>query len=737
MKQNQKARKKNIRPHRAGKKPAVRQDFQKEILRVLQRAGSRGASAKYLQEQAGVRRHQTEGFLLALAGMVKRGEVQQKRDRYYKENKSQTAEGMVVKVTEGFGFVRPEEAEADVFIPGRYLMGALPGDRVKITVRQGKGNLQEGEVLEILEEKDYHFTGVFRVENGLPVVYPDAQMKGPIPVAKGQTKGAGEGDKVLAHIVKRGQRHFDHRAEVSAVYGSSQLAAVCCEAVLADNGIEKEFPPEVLEEAAKVQEKGIPQREMDQRLDLRGEIIFTIDGADTKDIDDAVSLEKLEDGWALGVHIADVSHYVRPGCALDEEAFRRGTSVYYANAVIPMLPKELSNGICSLNPQEDRLAFSALVRLDREGAIQEYSFQKSVIRSRVKGVYSEINQIFDGTADEQIHCKYNGLEPVLWNMKELAELLSRRRAERGGLELESSEAKILIGEDGRVQDILPRKSGVAEGLIEELMLTANEAAASFGIEKALPFLFRVHEDPSAEKLEALSELLTVLGLDTSEIEPGVQPSQLQKILKAVRGTDMQMLVNSQMLRSMAKAQYSEVNKGHFGLVLQKYSHFTSPIRRYPDLAIHRIMSEALKGMDSQEAQRRFGRFVKEAAVHSSAAEQQAMMVERKCEDCYKAEYMSARLGESFEGVVSGVIERGIFVELPNTVEGMIRLSEMPGHFEYDGKIEVRDLDSGRRLRIGDLVRVKAVRADVSSGEVDFALENPSIRSERKTPFFRF
>lgn len=726
MKQNQKARKKYTRPHRAGKKPADRQNFEKEILRVLQRAGNRGASAKYLQEQAGVRRHQTESFLLMLAGMVKKGEVQQKRDRYYREKKDRTAQAVVVKVTEGFGFVRPDEEQADVFIPGRYMLGALPGDRVKIAVRQGKGNLLEGEVLQILEEKDYRFTGIFRLEDGLPVVYPDTQMKGPIPIAKGQAKGAKEGDKVLAQIVKRGQRHFDHRAAVMEIFGSGQLASVCCEAILADNGIEKEFPPSVLEEAKKVQEKGLSGREIDRRLDLRGEIIFTIDGADTKDIDDAVSLTRMEDGWVLGVHIADVSHYVRPGSALDEEALRRGTSVYYANAVIPMLPKELSNGICSLNPQEDRLAFSALMRLDREGGLQEYAFHKSVIRSRVKGVYSEINRIFEGTADAAIHQKYNGLEPVLSDMKELAGLLAQRRSQRGGLELESSEAKILIGEDGRVQDILPRGSGLAEGLIEEFMLVANEAAASFGIERELPFLFRVHEDPSAEKLEALSELLTVLGLDTSDIKPGVQPSQLQKILRSVQGTDMQALVNSQLLRSMAKAQYSEINKGHFGLVLQKYSHFTSPIRRYPDLAIHRIMSESLKGMDKQEAQRRFGRFAKETAIHSSGAEQLAMTVERKCEDCYKAEYMSGHLGESYEGVVSGATARGIFVELPNTVEGMVRLSELSGRFEYDGKMEVKDLDSGRRLRIGDRVRVKVARADVSSGDVDFVLDDPSL-----------
>ena len=387
-----------------------------------------------------------------------------------------------------------------------------------------------------------------------------------------------------------------------------------------------------------------------------------------------------------------------------------------------MLPKELSNGIWSLNPQEDRLAFSALMHLDSDGALKQYAFRKTVIRSRVKGVYSEVNRILDGTAEEKIRKKYYGLEPVLHQMKELSQILARRRSQRGSLDLESTEAKILIGEDGRVKDILPRQSGESEGIIEEFMLAANEAAASFGLERELPFLFRIHENPSAEKLEALAELLKVLGLDAAQIKPGVRPSELQKILKAVKGTDMQMLVNSQLLRSMAKARYSEVNKGHFGLVLSKYSHFTSPIRRYPDLVIHRIMSESLKGMDSQEAQRRFGKFVQDAAVHSSAAEQRAMTVERSCEDCYKAEYMTAHLGENYEGIVSGVMERGIFVELPNTVEGMIRISEMPGHFEYDGKIEVKDRDSGRRFRIGDRIRVKVAGADVSSGNVDFVLE---------------
>lgn len=723
MRQNKKPKKALSYKKRTGKaapaKKPVR-DFTKDIHRVLDRAGSRGVTVKYLQEMAGVRRHEQQAFLLKLVELVDKGEISQKRERFYKDSRPATAEGVVVKIAETFGFVHPDEATEDVFIPGRFLMGALPGDRVRITVKKGRGDLLEGEVLKILEEADYTFTGLFKVENGWPVIYPDSQMKGPIQIDRRSSGDAKDGDKVSARIIRRGQRHFDHRAAVTAVFGPADLASVCCEAILADNGIVKEFPAAVLEEAEKIEAKGISDKELRDRLDLRGEIIFTIDGADTKDIDDAISLSVSEKGgWYLGVHIADVSHYVRAGSQLDDEAFRRGTSVYYADKVIPMLPKALSNGICSLNPQEDRLAFSCLMELDEKGALIDFEFRKTVIRSRLKGVYSEINAIFDGSADEQIHKKYYGLEPTLLEMRRLAQTLRQEASARGSLELESTEAKFLIGEDGKIRDIVARKSGESEGMIEQFMLKANEAAARFGLSRELPFLFRVHEDPSAEKLELLSEVLTALGMDTSDIKPGVQPTQLQKILREVKGTDRQALVNVQLLRSMAKAKYSDENIGHFGLVLKEYSHFTSPIRRYPDLAIHRVMTESLKGMSAADAKRRYAKFMADAAVQSSQTEQTAMNTERRCEDCYKAEYMTAYIGEEFEGIVSGIIEKGIFVELPNTVEGMIRVTDLPGVCEYDGKLEMRDTLSGKSWRIGDSIRIQVAKADVSSGDVDF------------------
>ena len=678
----------------------------------------------------------------SVSAMVATGELAMKNGTYvpgFATYENPTAPGgsipcTLVKLAARFGFASRDDGEGDIFIPGRALHGAMPNDKilVKLFDHPRVEGSSEGEVLEVTVPNNRFAGTVCLSEDGRLAVEPDGCRDVKFLLAKQGSEGVHLGDKVGFLITHRGERHNAHRAAVVEKFGSSDYAAECAKAILYGRNVRLEFPPEVLEEARAYDNATIDQAEAAHRMDLRAIPIFTIDSAETKDIDDAISLQKLENGgYELGVHIADVSHYVRPGSALDNEAYERATSIYYADKVIPMLPTQLSNGICSLNPQEDRLAFSALMRLDEDGGLVEYDFRKTVIRSRVKGVYSEINQILDGTAEEAIHKKYDGLEPILHQMKALADRLARRRSQRGSLDLESTEAKILIGEDGRVQDIVPRQSGVSEGMIEEFMLVANEAAASFGLARELPFLFRIHEDPSAEKLEALAELLKVLGLDTVRIKPGVQPSELQAVLKAVKGTDMQMLVNSQLLRSMAKARYSEVNKGHFGLVLQKYSHFTSPIRRYPDLAIHRIMSESLKGTAAQEMQRRFGRFVQDAAVHSSTAEQRAMSVERSCEDCYKAEYMSSHLGESYEGMVSGVIERGIFVELPNTVEGMIRISEMPGHFEYDGKIEVKDKDSGRRFRIGDRIRIKVARTDVSSGEIDFVLDETTLLAEQE------
>lgn len=703
----------------------MKKNYRALVLELLSRNTGKPLSERELASKIGVKKKDYPVYLTILANLVASGEITVKKHRFAvpAKNRLKSYRAQIVKVNETFGFARIEGEDTDVFIPGRYLMGSMPGDQVMITAKKGlPGQLPDGQVVEVLSTADQAFSGVVLQRQGRYYIAPDNLVRFPMEVLPSKLGSAKPGDKVLARISRRGRSHTEHRIQVLEVFGDAQSAEVCARAILAANGIRTQFPEEVLEQAASIAKTGLSEKELKNRLDLRDKAIFTIDGADSKDLDDAVSIEKGRSGWKLGVHIADVSHYVTRKSPLDIEAFERGTSVYYANAVVPMLPPELSNGICSLNPGEDRLAFSALMELDDQGGLKSYRFCKSVIRSRVKGVYGEINQIFDRSAPPELLEKYAELLPSLKKMRELAGILAQNRTERGAVNLESTESKILMDEEGRAREILPRQSGEAEGMIEEFMLMANQAAASLAMEKGIPFIYRVHESPSPEKLENLSSLLKLLGLDATGLTGKVSSARLAEILKGVEGTHLAPLINSQILRSMAKARYSETNIGHFGLVLDNYAHFTSPIRRYPDLVIHRILSALLDGLSKEQLEKRYLKFVPEAAVQSSNTEQKAMTVERQCEDCYKAEYMLSHIGETFDGMISGVMSYGIYVELPNTVEGLVRVDHMPqGDYICNDKVTLTERISGARYRIGDLVRIKVTGADVSAGDVDFAL----------------
>lgn len=619
----------------------------------------------------------------------------------------------VTRVNKTFGFIEREDGE-EVFIPGKYLLGALPGDEVTARLIPSRTGEPEGEILGITKECDAKFTGMIVKEYSVLFVQPDSLTKNPIALVRGGCTYK-EGDKVMAKIVSRGTRHSDHRAEVTAVFGSAEIAAACAMSVLELEGIPTEFPEEVLEEAKRIEAAGLQPDS--SRLDLRDEIIFTIDGADTKDIDDAVSIEKTEKGWRLGVHIADVSHYVKPNSPLDREAYSRGTSVYYADRVIPMLPKELSNGICSLNPDEDRFAFSALTELSEDGDLINYEFRKTIIRSRVKGVYSEINKLLSGSTDEEIEKKYSEVKDKLFLMRELAGILTANKLRRGAPQLETTESKLIIGEDGTCVDVIPRTRGESELFIEEFMLTANEAAAKFAAEHELPFVYRIHEKPSPEKVETLLTVLPKLNILPPDFDE-IKPCHMAEVLRKAKDSKYFTVVNNLVLRSMAKAKYSEEPVGHFGLALADYSHFTSPIRRYPDLAIHRIMSDCLAGMSKADIKKRYTAFSIGASSHSTEREIAAMNAERSCEDCYKAEYMKGHVGEVFEGQISSVTDFGFYVELPNTVEGLVHIKTLTdGVYEYDGEFTLKGV--GRDYSIGDKVRVKCVAADVNSGNVDF------------------
>ena len=627
----------------------------------------------------------------------------------------------VVKLGKNFAFVMLDDGTSDIFIPGRFTRGAMPGDEVLVEkfAHPVEGS-DEGEILAILTEKNDLVGTARRVDGRLKFV-PDDCPAISMQLMRDCEGGAKDGDKVAVEILMRGNRQEDHRVGVAMRFGSSDEAKRCAKALLYAKDIRSRFPDKVREEAKKFEDMAISEADCEGRMDLRALPIFTIDSAETKDIDDAISLTKTSDGgFELGVHIADVSNYVKPGSELDNEAFSRATSVYYADQVVPMLPKQLSNGICSLNEKELRLAFSCLMRLDQDGNLTDYRFVKSIICSRVKGVYSEINALLAGTADAEIKAKYAEVLSQLPAMKELYGHRARLRKERGCMDIESGEVKLILDEDGHCIDVKKRTSGESESMIEEFMLLANQCAAHFARVKQIPFVYRVHEEPNAEKLERLHALLQACGINDHFAKEVPTPKELSAILEGVRGTPYEQIINTGMLRCMSKAVYEEKPKGHYGLVLKDYAHFTSPIRRYPDLAIHRIMTDLLQGTDKETMILRYSDFAEKASKQSSEREIIAMQIERKAEDCYKAEYARRHLGECYEGTISGVTQRGLFVELENGVEGFVPASSLtPSGTNLTEGIRLSDPVSGKSWSLGDSMMITIVRADVNLGKVDF------------------
>ena len=628
----------------------------------------------------------------------------------------------VVKLGKNFAFVMLDDGTSDIFIPGRFTRGAMPGDEVlveKFAHPRVEGS-DEGEILAVLTEHNEMVGTARRIEGRLKFV-PDDCPAISMQLMRDCEGGAKDGDKVAVEILQRGNRQEDHRVGVAMRFGSSDEAKRCAKALLYAKDIHTRFPDKVRDEAKKFEDMSISEADCKGRMDLRALPIFTIDSAETKDIDDAISLTRTsEGGFELGVHIADVSHYVTPGTELDNEAFNRATSVYYADQVVPMLPKSLSNGICSLNEKELRLAFSCLMRLDKDGNLTDYKFVKSVICSRVKGVYSEINALLAGTADADIQAKYAEVADQLPAMKELYGHRARLRKERGCMDIESGEVKLILDEDGHCIDVKKRTSGESEAVIEEFMLLANQCAAHFARVKQIPFVYRVHEEPNAEKLERLHTLLQACGINDHFAKDVPTPKELSAILEGVRGGPYEQIINSGMLRCLSKAVYEEKPKGHYGLVLQDYAHFTSPIRRYPDLAIHRIMTAQLKGIDKETMVLRYSDFAEKASKQSSEREIIAMQIERKAEDCYKAEYARRHLGECYEGRISGVTQRGLFIELENGVEGFVPASSLtPSGTMLTEGIRLSDPVSGKNWSLGDTMMITIVRADVNLGKIDF------------------
>ena len=682
-------------------------------------------TVKELKQKFGGERGADRKVMEALDELVREAVVCQRQGVFFTVRSGRADKALlckVVKLGKNFAFVMLEDGTSDIFIPGRFTKGAMPGDDVlveKFEHPRVEGS-DEGAILAILTEKNDLVGTVRRVEGRLRFV-PDDCPAITMPLARDCEGGAKDGDKVAVEILNRGNRQEDHRVGVAMRFGSSDEAKRCAKALLYAKDIRTRFPDKVRDEAKKFEGAEVSEKDCEGRMDLRALPIFTIDSAETKDIDDAISLTRTpEGGFELGVHIADVSNYVKPGSELNEEAFNRATSVYYADQVVPMLPKSLSNGICSLNEKELRLAFSCLMRLDKDGNLTDYRFVKSVICSRVKGVYSEINALLAGTADAEIQAKYAEVLDQLPAMKELYGHRARLRTERGCIDFESGEVKLILDEDGHCIDVKKRTSGESEAMIEEFMLLANQCAAHFARVKQIPFVYRVHEEPNGEKLERLHALLQACGINDHFAKDVPTPKELSAILEGVRGTSFEEIINTGMLRCMSKACYEEKPKGHYGLVLKDYAHFTSPIRRYPDLAIHRIMTDLLSGTDKETMAIRYTDFAAQAAKQSSEREVIAVQIERKAEDCYKAEYARRHLGECYEGIISGVTQRGLFVELENGVEGFVPASSLTatGTTLTEG-IRLSDPVSGKNWNLGDSMMITIVRADVNLGKVDF------------------
>ncbi len=685
------------------------------VLKTLKNEDTREFSSRELLRLTGLK--DKDEFYLALRTLSKKGVINLSSKHKVKLiPKDKTIKGVVVSLSQGFAFVRPEEGDEDIFVPGRFLKSALVGDEVFLSDVKKDEKGYFGKITGINSRgKEITTATMVKGFKGLDAA-PDIAIRYNLKVYPEDLNGAKEKDKVLIKLMQDRQGEWV-KAQVLEIFGSSDIAKVCADAVIEAQGIRTKFPKDVLQNAKDVSLFPIDHDEISQRLDLRSENIFTIDGADAKDLDDAIGIKKTDFGYELSVHIADVSHYVKSKSALDIEAMERGTSVYFADRVIPMYPEILSNGVCSLNSGEDKLCLSAIISMDEHGEIVDYKFKKTVIHSKVRGVYSEINQIFDGSADKDIIKKYKPVKDELEVSKKLADILKKNAKNRGTMEIDSGESKFILDENGVCINIIPRVQGEAEELIEQFMISANIVAARTAMKTELPFLYRVHGKPDPKKLSDLGRMLELLGVPVDDLFKGeATPLDFAKIAERAKESEGGAVVSKALLRAMEKAKYSHEPLGHFGLALSDYSHFTSPIRRYPDTVIHRILTASING----EKTKKFEEFVKKAGVSSSANEVKAQTAERDANDCYMAEYMRNHIGKHFVGMVSGVVKTGVFVRLLNNVEGFVPLESFKENtFKQISDIAYKCILTGKDLRLGTKLEIIVASADVASGRIDF------------------
>lgn len=676
-------------------------------------------------------------FKKALKTMEKEGLIiRTKKDKFALPERLGLVAGKLQANAKGFGFVIPEtEGEKDVFVPGSFINGAMNGDKVLVQItREDKGGKKrEGEILQIIERANKKLIGVYEDSRNFGfVVAEDTRINQDIFVSKKDKNGAEHGDVVIVEITKWPEKRRSPEGVITEVLGKKGDKGLDILTIIKKFGLPEEFPNKVLNFAESIPEE-IEEKEYKRRADLRDVTMVTIDGEDAKDLDDAVSIERLPNGrFKLGVHIADVSHYVREKNPLDKEALNRGTSVYLIDRVIPMLPKQLSNGICSLNPKVDRLALTCFMILDNNGKVLDHEILESVIRTNERMTYTDVTKILkDG--DVELSKKYDYLLEDFKTMEELCNILFKKRMKRGAIDFDFDEAKIILNELGKPIDIKPYEREIANRIIEEFMLVCNETIAEAMYWTNVPFVYRIHEDPDEEKLEKFKEFIYNLGYFI-KWNGEIKPRNLQEILEKVKGKKEETVVSTLLLRSMMKAKYSPESVGHFGLAAKYYCHFTSPIRRYPDLQIHRIIKEHLNGKIDEGRSKKLIGLVDYAAKQSSETERVAIDAEREVDDLKKAEYMQDRIGEEFEGIVSSVTNFGMFVELPNTIEGLIHITALDDdYYVYDeAHLSLIGERTKKVYRLGDAVKVKCSKVDIPNREIFFdMIEDEYSRQEIK------